>query len=284
MIKKIGLVIEGGGFRGIYTAGILDYFLEKELNFPYVIGVSMGACNGANYISKQKARSIDVPYTYIDDSRYISYRNLFFKGSLFGMKFIFDEIPNELNIFDFETFKASKQTYLITAMDVETGQSKFFDKKDLNQEQTLHAMSASCSLPFISKMSFVKGRKYLDGGLSDSIPVWKAFEDGMDKVVVLLTREQGYRKEEKKSNYGRFMYRKYPKVIEAVNNRSAKYNKELEYVEQKCQEGKALAIYPDKPIEIGRTERNKNKLMKAYEEGYEQGERVYQQVLEFINA
>ncbi len=122
---KVGLVLEGGGFRGVYTAGILDYFLEQDWHFPYVIGVSMGACNGANYISKQKRRSIDVPYEFVDDERYISFKNLLKDGNLFGMDFIFDEIPNKHNKFDFETFRESDQIFLIAAMDVHFGGSRF---------------------------------------------------------------------------------------------------------------------------------------------------------------
>ncbi len=280
--KKVGLILEGGGFRGIFTAGILDYFLEKDLEFPYVIGVSMGSCNGVNYISKQKRRSIDIPYTYIKDHRYISYRNLLTKRSLFGMDFIFHEIPYKHNEFDFETFRDSKQKFLIGTMDVHKGGSRFFDAHDLSDHELLLALKASCSLPYISPMVSLRGGRYLDGGLSDSIPVRKAIEDGMDKVVVLVTREEGYEKAVKERKRSSFIYRAYPQVGQHINNRSIKYNQELEYMKDLEDQGKAFVIYPDSPIEIGRTERNAEKLMKAYEDGYRRAGEVYEDLLKFL--
>lgn len=281
-MKKIGLVLEGGGFRGIYSAGILDYFLDQEWHFPYVIGVSMGSCNGVNYISKQKRRSIDIPYDYMEDHRYISYRNLLTKGSLFGMDFIFHEIPHKLNKFDYEAYRQSDQEFVITAMDVAKGGSKYFMKDDLSDFDFNYALKASCSLPFISKMVEVKGNLYLDGGLSDSIPIKKAFDDGVDKVIALVTREKGYRKEVKKTKTGKFIYRKYPNVVEAINTRSEKYNDELQYMEEMAAAGKVFPIYPAKPINIGRTERNKEKLMASYLEGYERAKELHDEIVAFI--
>jgi predicted patatin/cPLA2 family phospholipase len=283
-MKKIGIVLEGGGFRGVYSSGILDYFLEQEWHFPYVIGVSMGAVNGANYISKQKRRSIDVPYAFLHDQRYFSYRNLLTKGSLFGMDFIFHEIPNKHNLFDFDTFRNSNQEFVVTTMDVHFGGSKYFTKSELSDKDFLVALQASCSLPFISKMVTVKGKKYLDGGLSDSIPVQKAFEDGVDKVIVLVTREKGYRKEVKKRKNGQFFYRGYPEVVSAINQRSSKYNEELDYMEKMASTGAVLPIYPNEAINIGRTERNEEKLMKAYNDGYQRGIECHDMILEFMNS
>ncbi len=280
--KKVGLILEGGGFRGIYTAGILDYFLEKDLIFPYVIGVSMGSCNGANYISKQKRRSIDIPYTYIKDNRYISYRNLLTKGSLFGMDFIFHEIPYKHNQFDFQTFRESEQKFLIGTMDVHKGGSRFFDANDLSDNELLLALKASCSLPYISPMVSLKGGMYLDGGLSDSIPIHKAIEDGMDKVVVLVTREEGYKKTVKDRKGLSVMYRAYPQVGKHISNRPAKYNEELEYMKALEDQGKAFVIYPDSPIKMGRTERNAEKLMKAYQDGYRRAGEVYEDLMTFL--
>ena len=282
-MQKIGLVIEGGGFRGIFTAGFLDFFLENEIEFPYVIGVSMGACNGANYISKQKKRSIAIPYDFIDDDRYISFKNLLKDGNLFGMDFIFHEIPYEHNLFDFKTFKETPQTFLITAMDCISGETFYFNKEKLSDKEALTALKASCSLPLISKMVSLQGRRFLDGGLSDSIPIQKAIEDGMDKVVVLLTRERGYRKKPSKSNFLlKQMYKKYPKVLEAIETRHVKYNDTLDLIERLEKEGRVLALYPEKAIPIGRTERNKDKLMAAYEAGYQQALKMKEQIIQFI--
>jgi len=283
---KVGLVLEGGGFRGLFTAGILDYFLDQNWHFPYIIGVSMGTVNGANYISKQKGRSIDVPSEFLYDPRYFSYKNLVTKGNLFGMDFIFDEIPRKYNPFDYKTFKESNQEFIITAMDVQFGGSRYFRKDELNESEMLKALRASCSLPFISKMVTFKGKKYLDGGLSDSVPIKKAFEDGVDKIIALVTREEGYRKEEKEENSvkvgsGNLIYRGYPRVIEAIKNRSKTYNMELEYMEEMIEAGKVLAIYPKEPIDMGRTERNKEKLRKCYDDGYKRGKELHREIVAF---
>ena len=283
---KVGIVLEGGGFRGIYTAGILDYFLDQNWHFPYVIGVSMGTVNGANYIAKQKGRSIEVPSEFLYDPRYFSYKNLITQGNLFGMDFIFHEIPRKYNKFDYKTFEASDQEFVMTAMDVQFGGSKYFRKDELNEAEVLDAMRASCSLPFISKMVTFKGKKYLDGGLSDSIPIKKAFEDGVDKVIALVTREEGYRKEIKEPNAikigsGNLVYRGFPKVMDAVNNRSKSYNQEIEYMEEMVKTGKVMAIYPKEPIDMGRTERNKDKLEKCYKDGYKRGKELHNEIVAF---
>lgn len=283
---KVGLVLEGGGFRGVYSAGILDYFLDQEWHFPYIIGVSMGTVNGANYISKQKGRSIDVPSEFLYDPRYFSYKNLITKGNLFGMDFIFDDIPRKYNEFDFKTFEASNQEFVITAMDVQFGGSRYFRKNELNESEIFEALRASCSLPFIQKMVTFKGKKYLDGGLSDSVPIKKAFEDGVDKVIALVTREKGYRKEVKEPNAikvgsGNLMYRGYPKVMEAINNRSEYYNQELKYMEEMIDAGKVMAIYPKEAIDMGRTERNKEKLRKCYEDGYNRAIELHDEIMAF---
>ena len=285
---KIGLVLEGGGFRGLYTAGVLDYFLDQNWHFPYVIGVSMGTVNGVNYISKQKGRSIDIPSEFLFDSRYFSYKNLITKGSLFGMDFIFGDIPRIHNVFDIKTFRASDQEFVITAMDVQFGGSKYFRKDELDDDEMLEVLKASCSLPFISKMVTFRGKKYLDGGLSDSVPVKKAFEDGVDKVIALVTREKGYRKEVKEPNLlkvgsGNLRYRGYPKVVEAINNRSVAYNKELEYMEDMVEAGKVLVIYPKEEIDMGRTERNRDKLWKCYKDGYNRGRELHHEITAFAS-
>jgi predicted patatin/cPLA2 family phospholipase len=283
-MAKIGLVLEGGGFRGIYSAGILDYFLEQEWHFPYIIGVSMGSCNGANYISKQKKRSVEIPYEYIEDPRYISYKNLITQGNLFGMDFIFHKIPDQLNKFDYETFRKSEQEFVITTMDVDHGGSRFFSNKELNDAEFNIALKASCSLPFISKMVNIRDGKYLDGGLSDSIPIKKAFDDGVDKVIALVTREKGYRKNEKETNIGRWVYRKYPHVIKAIHSRSVKYNQELEYMEKMASLGKVFPIYPKVAIDLGRTEKNKDKLMQCYLDGYERAKELHEEIAVFAEV
>ena len=281
MYEKTGLVLEGGGFRGIYSAGIIDYFMEKGIDFPYVIGVSMGACNGTNYVSKQKGRNLRVPYNYIKDKRYISMSNLVFRGGLFGMDFIFGEIPRKLDLFDFKTYEESDQRFVVVTTDCETGRAEYFEKP--NADDLLKVLTASSSLPFIAKMVKIDDRDYLDGGLADSIPVKKALEDGNEKLVVLLTRPEGYEKKPSSAAVlNGVVYRKYPDLVDCLNNRHTKYNESLELVKKLESEGRAFVIRPSNSIDMGRVERNQEKLKKTYDMGYEDAVSMEDKLLEFL--
>lgn len=282
-IKNIGLVLEGGGFRGIHSAGVLDYFLEQGWELPYIIGVSMGSCNGANYIAKQKGRSIEIPYEYINDRHYISFWNLVTKGSLFDMDFVFYEEPSKRYPFDKETFRKSSQVFLICAMDVLEGKSTYFKASELNDLELYNALKASCSLPFISKMVTLRGRQYLDGGLSDSIPVKKAIDDGMEKVLVVATRDKNYRKEKSVFAKKSLMYRHYPKVVDAINNRNDHYNDELDYMKKMEEKGVVKVIYPKEPLLLGRTEKNAHKLLETYNKGYDRAKELHKEIENFIS-
>jgi predicted patatin/cPLA2 family phospholipase len=283
MFEKTGLVLEGGGFRGIYSAGILDYFLEKDINLPYVIGVSMGACNGTNYISKQKGRNLRVPYNYVRDRRYISIYNLISNGSLFGMDFIFNEIPEKLDIFDKKTFDESNQRFIVVATDCETGKPAYFEKD--GKESLFEVLKASSSLPFISNMITIGDCPYLDGGMSDSIPVRKALKDGNEKLVVVLTRPKGYGK--KPSNvglFGKLKYGKYPELLDCINSRYKEYNDTLRYIEELEVANKAFVIRPKDNIDMGRVERSKDKLKKTYDLGYSDAVELESKLLKFLES
>ncbi len=279
-IKKTALILEGGGFRGIYSAGILDYFLENKIEFPYVVGVSMGACNGSCYISKQIGRNLEVPYTFINDSRYISYIRLLQKGEIFGINFIFHEIPAKYIPFDFETFKKSRQKFLTVVTDCETGKAEYF--QDYDDVSLMDALGASISLPFASKMIKIKERKFLDGGIADSIPFEKAFSDGYKKAVVILTQPKGYLKKDVKFKSAiRFFYRKHPALAEAIIKRSEKYNNSLNKLEQLEAENKVLIIRPESKLPIGRVEKNQQTLKETFEIGYKQCPGIIDKILKF---
>ncbi len=266
MHKKIGLVLEGGGFRGLYSAGILDGFLKYHIEFPYIIGVSMGACNAVNYISKQYERSLNVPYTYINDKRYMSFLRLLTKGELFGMDFIFRAIPHTLIPFDFERFYHSQQQFVVVTSDCRSGKPFYID--DFNKYDLLTALKASSSLPFASKMINIDEKLLLDGGVSDPIPIAKAINDGCDKIVVVLTQPKGYRKSPSKlSTLSHLKYKKYPKLQEALQIRYQIYNDTLDQLEEMERKGTAFVIRPSSTIPIKRTEKNKEKLKEAYEMG-----------------
>ena len=283
-IKNIGIVIEGGGMRGIFTAGVLDYLMEKDINFPYVIGVSMGACNGSAYVAKQIKRSVRIPMTYLDDWRYLSLKSYLKEGNLFGMDFIFNKIPYELDPFDFETFEKSSKKFISVATSCETGKARYFEKSDMTRNVFLKSLEASTSLPFLSTMKEIDGEKLLDGGISDSIPVLKVYSDGYKKQVVILTREYDYIK--KSSNLLKLItpiyYRKYPELAESIINRADKYNKTLEYIKKQEKAGNYFVIRPLEAIEMPRVGKDKDKLKKAYDLGYNQMEALYNDLKIFL--
>lgn len=279
-----GLVLEGGGMRGLYTAGVLDFFLEKELIFDYVIGVSAGASNAVSYISRQKGRNKMVNTAFLDDWRYMSIKNLIKNGSLFGMDFIFDEIPKKRVPFDYETFFNSPITFKIGVTDCNTGKPLYFDKSEMDKNFT--ALRASISLPLVSPIVHFKGYHLLDGGITDPIPIRQAITNGYQKNVVVLTRNRGYRKKpisrplrlllEKK-------YRAYPNLIAAMLNRYQIYNKTLLYIDQLEQKQQIAVIRPSKKITVSRFEKNADKLNDLYELGYHDAAEAYARIKTVIN-
>ena len=280
-MKKTALILEGGGFRGMFTSGTLDYFLEKDLKFPYVIGVSMGACNGASYVSGQLGRSKVVNTAFVKDKRYMSLRRLIKEGELFGMDFIFDTIPTEIVPYDFETCFHGGQTFVVVVTDIETGKPIYIqtDKK----RAFMKALQASASLPFISKPVPIDGRLCLDGGISDSIPIEKAIEDGYDKFVIVLTQPRDYRK--RSSSAGRmakFWYSRYPQLAELLRTRHERYNTARDKIFELEKAGKALVIEPDLPIPARRIEKDKDVLYKSFDMGYEQARKNEEKLRAFL--
>ena len=281
MRNHTGLVLEGGGMRGLYTCGVLEFFMEKDLDFKYIIGVSAGACNAASYISKQKGRNIQVNIGFLDDWRYMSLRNFLHEKSFFGMDFIFNEIPNKLVPFDYETFRNSPCEFLVGATDCRTGKTVYFNKNDLGEG--LDALRASSSLPFLSPIVRFKGYELLDGGIADSIPIAKSMEDGNDKNIVVLTRNKGYRKSPVR--FGKIIklkYRNYPFLIEAILNRYRKYNETLEAIEKLEGKGKAMIIRPSVKMKVDRLERNPARLRELFKNGYKDARNSYERIQAFI--
>lgn len=268
-MKTSGLVLEGGGLRGVFSSGILDYMLEKNIDFPYVIGVSMGALNASSYISKQAGRSFRVPLNHINNPRYLSLWNLLKDGSLFGMDFIFNKIVYELDPFNFDSFEQSNQKFVIVAADCIEGKASYFEKGDLDRKQLIKALMASSSLPYISKMIEIDKKQYLDGGIIDAIPIEKALEDNIQKPVIILTRPYGYRKKDSGILLSKLLYKNFPQLKEMIKNKASNYNRQIELIEKLEKENKVFVIRPDKAIQMGRTEKNKKKLTDAYNYGYE---------------
>jgi len=280
---KIGLVIEGGGFRGVFCEGITSFLLDNDIEIPYVIGVSMGAINATNYLSKQSRRNIEIIEQFLGDSRYMSKRNLIRSGSLFGMDFIFNDIAHKHHPFDFETFNASKQDFNIVSMNCYNGQSYYTSNKDHNAEEMMWALRASTSLPFISRKVNINGHPHLDGGITDPIPVKKALEDGCDKVIILLTRDENYSKSAfKGSRLCSVLYSKLPEIKKGLENRHIVYKESLSFVKQLEEEGKALVFRPESPLDVSRTEKDFNKIKLAYNEGYSLASRRKKEIFDFL--
>lgn len=275
-MNHIGLVLEGGGMRGIYTAGVLDYFMENDLYFPYVIGVSAGACQASSYLSRQHGRNRKVNIDFINDPRYLSFRNYVRNREMFGMDFVFNEIPTSLVPFDFETFQNRKEKFVIGTTDCVTGEPVYYDEY---KEDVLTIIRASSSLPFVAPIVEYDGRKLLDGGISDPIPLKKSEQDGNMKNVVILTRNREYRK--KKSSMfwlAKRSYRKYKGLLEAMEKRYARYNDTLDYIEEQEKKGNIFVVRPQLPLQVGRMEKNPLKLEALYRQGYEEAKAQHEKL------
>lgn len=281
-MENIGLVLEGGGMRGLFTAGVLDFFIDNNLFFPYIIGVSAGACNAVSYISRQKGRNKNININYVKDKRYISINNYFANKEFFGTKFLFDDIPNQLCPLDYDSFYSAKETFVVCTTNCITGSPMYFYKN--HSHDFFDTVKASMSLPFISNIVEFSGNYLLDGGISDAIPVKKSIEDGNDKNVIVLTRHKGYRKKPFKTKIiAEKFYSQYPKLVEALCNRHQMYNKTLDYIEQLESKGKIFVIRPSTPIKVKRIEKNTKKLSDLYEQGYNHIQNISSELNQWLN-
>lgn len=286
MIQESGLILEGGGMRGAYTAGVLQFFMEKELELSYVIGVSAGICQGASYISKQLGRNKKVTIDMALDPRYIRYKGIFDGTGLFNMDFIFNQIPNELVIYDYDAYRNSKQKLIAVATDCHTGNPVYLDCHSAKTNDELNMMfRASSSLPLFAPIVKLRDWQLLDGGLSDSIPIKKAIEDGNKKNIVVLTRYRGYRK---KQSRGHIVYKNLlPKhcegAVNALKSRYKVYNQTLDDLEKYSNDGLAYIIAPSKNLNIKRAEKDINKLEQLYQLGYDDVKNQYHKILEYLS-
>lgn len=277
---KIGLVLEGGGLRGMYTIGALDALMEENINFDYVVGVSAGACNGISYVSGQKGRNYRVNMKYVGDKRYLSVSNFMKTKSLFGMGFIFDYVPDHLDILDKNAVMKNPCEFEVGATNVITGKCEFFSKEEIIKNNDI--IKASSSIPLFSPKIKIGGNYYLDGGTSCPIPIKRAFLQKCDKVVVVLTRERSYVKppEKFRSIYKR-AFSDYPKMIETLDNRHIVYNETLNFIKECEKNGSALVLAPSSPPEVGRSEKDQNKLEALFKAGYSQTTEKIKKIKEF---
>jgi predicted patatin/cPLA2 family phospholipase len=262
-----GLVLEGGGTRGIYTAGALEYFLESGIAFEYVVGVSAGASNAVSYLSGQRGRNLKVNTAFLDDWRYFSIKNLIKNRSLFGFDFIFGEIPNHYVPFDHLAFQTQPSEFEMVATDCLEGRPVYFDKKSL--EPSFTALRASCAMPLVTPLVEVEGRPMLDGGISDPIAIHRAIEKGFGRQVVILTRNAGYRKKpDRLMPLYRNAYKRFPALLKSLENRHQLYNQSLEEVERLEKSGGCVVIRPSEPLKVDRFEKDREKLTALYALGW----------------
>ena len=264
---KTGLVLEGGGMRGVFTCGVLDYFMDAGLHFPYAIGVSAGACNGLSYMSHQRGRAKYSNIDLLDKYHYIGIRHLWSKRSLLDMDLLFDYFPNHILPYDYKSYAENPGRYEMVTTDCLTGKACYWEEK-LDEKRIIEIVRASSTLPYVCPMAQVDGRLMLDGGIVDSIPIVRAQEQGYETCIVVLTRNKGYRKKESNMKLPFFIYRKYPELRSALTKRNELYNGQLELVERLEEQGKVVVIRPKNPLSVGRMETNVDKLTALYNEGY----------------
>ena len=265
--KSSGLILEGGGMRGVFTCGVLDNFMDRGIRFPYTIGVSAGACNGLSYMSSQRGRGKFSNIDMLEKYHYIGFKQLLTKGNIMDFELLFHTFPEKIVPYDYERYAQIEERYEMVTTSCLTGQACYYEEKN-DPKRIIDIVKASSSLPFVCPVAYVDGEPMLDGGIADSIPLIRAQELGYDNNVVILTRNKGYRKPDKPTSIPPFFYRKYPALKEAIRRRNALYNEQISLVEELEDKGKLVVLRPQKPIEVDRMERDTRKLLDLYEEGY----------------
>lgn len=269
MNENVGLVLEGGGMRGVFTSGVLDAFMEHDLYLPYVVAVSAGALNSLSYLSRQKDRSRYINVHFANDPRYLNFKNLLKGQSIFNMDFLFNEVSYDLVPFDVQAFESIKERLVVSTTNCETGEAVYFDNSGTT-ENVFMAVRASSSLPLVGKPVELDGYQLLDGGIVDPIPVKKSIEDGNQKHVIILTRPKGYRKKRFRARLSaRLMYAKQRKLITALDQRHHVYNQTMDLIDQLEEEGKAFVIRPKESNLVKRTEKDSAKLNELHQAGYQ---------------
>ncbi len=278
---KVGLVLEGGAMRGMYTAGVLDRFLQAQIAFDGIVGVSAGALFGVNYLSKQAGRAIRYNKRFNGDRHYMGLLPLLKEGNIVSTEYAYYKVPRELDVFDDATFASSCVPFYAVVTAMESGQAEY--KQIHSVFDQMDTLRASGSMPYVSRPVLLDGKWYMDGAIADSIPfLWMA-EQGYDKLVVVLTRDASYRKKPMSRRMAKLCYRKFPAFAEAIANRHAVYNAALETLLQWEKEGKALVLRPSAPIEIGRIEKDPDKLQAVYDLGVSDAQARLDELKSYLN-
>ena len=281
---KTMLLLEGGGMRGMYTAGVMDIMLEQGIQVDAIMGVSAGALFGINYKTRQAGRVIRYNKRFAGDKRYMGIHSLITTGNIMNEKFCFDDVPNELDPADYEMFKNSPEEFYAVVTNVNTGRPEYIQLTDLSEKEQMEYLRASGSLPFVSRPVKIAGQLYLDGGIADSVPIEKALSMGFDHVIVVLTRPAGYRKKRGKDLPAKLLYGRYPAFVKTNNDRWKKYNAQLGVVELLEQEGRVFVIRPSETIQISRLEKDPEVLQTMYDLGMKDAQERLEDMIDYLKS
>ena len=262
------LILEGGGLRGVFTCGVLDCFLDHGIRFPLTVGVSAGACNGLSYMSGQRGRARKSNIDLMEQYHYVGFKYLLTQGCIMDYKLLFEDFPEKIIPYNYEAYFSNPNRFVMVTTNCLTGKAEYFEEKS-SSERVMEIVRASSSLPFVTKISYVDGIPMLDGGITDSIPVNYAFQQGYKHLVVILTRNKGYRKKDNKMRIAKILYRRYPHLQKALSQRNIVYNKTMDLIERLEDQGQITVIRPLNPIVVGRMETDISKLSTLYQEGYD---------------
>jgi len=282
MLYDAGVIFEGGGMRGAYTAGVIDAFIENDVEFATVYGVSSGACHATTYLSKQFGRARKIIVDYAHDKRYFSFSSLLKTGNMFGIEFIFKTLTHELEPYDFETANNSKSIFYVGAINIKTAKSEYFIIKDMDAEyQTL---AATMALPIISRPVKLNGNKYLDGGIVDSLPIQRAIDDGCKKIVMVQTQDRTFRRKfNMLTPFFAIWYLFHLKLVYRIGTRHLRYNEALDQIAEAEEKGDVFVIRPRKPVEIKRLEFDQDKIEALYQDGYHDAMELMPKLKEYLS-
>ncbi len=281
--KTVGLVLEGGSMRGLFTAGVLDVFMDENIHIDGIVGVSAGAVFSPNFYSGQRGRALRYNLRFCRDRRYMSLWSLLFTGNMINKQFAFYYVTTKYDIFDNEAFIKNNKGFYATVTNMETGQPEYFEIRDVLKE--LEVLRASSAIPLVSKPVMLDGKPYLDGGISDSLPVLKGKELGYDKLIVVRTRPEGYKKEPFSAGMQKLItrsYRKYPNFAETMIHRPAMYNETLATIRDLEQKGEIYVIRPPRAIQLKTIERHAGALQEAYNMGVDECKKQLAGIKEYL--
>ena len=266
--NNAALVLEGGGLRGVFSCGVLDCFMDHGIRFPFTVGVSAGACNGLSYMSGQRGRAKSSNIDLMDKYHYVGLKYLLTQGCIMDFKLLFEDFPEKIIPYDYDAYFSNPDRYVMVTTNCLTGKAEYLEEKS-SSERVMSIVRASSSLPYVTKITYVDGIPMLDGGIADSIPVRYAMDQGYENLVVVLTRNRGYRKKAGKIRIAKAFYRKYPALQNALMERNTVYNRTMDLIESLEDQGKITVIRPIRPLEVGRMEKDTAKLSALYQEGYD---------------